>query len=103
MRLNRFSVARSPTAIFGVAIGDQAIPFVALQAKVGEPLPALTDSRSYLAGLPDSERAAKELLAWVEKHLVPTIAGVRVLIQAADAQHPITYANRADRRGAGSA
>jgi hypothetical protein len=29
----------------------------------------LADSRSYLANLPDSERAAKELLAWGEQHL----------------------------------
>jgi hypothetical protein len=40
-----------------------------LQSKAGKSSPHLADSRSYLANLPDSERVAKELLAWGEEHL----------------------------------
>lgn len=58
MRLVRFSVAGSPNPIFGMAVGDRAVPFAVLQAKAGKFHPQLADSRSYLAGLPDSERAA---------------------------------------------
>ena len=36
---------------------------------MGTSSPYLTDSRSYLANLPDSERAARELITWGEQHL----------------------------------
>jgi len=68
MKLIRFSVAGSRDPFFGVAARDQAVPFAALQGKAGTSHPQLTDSRSYLAGLPDSARVAKELLAWGELH-----------------------------------
>jgi 2-keto-4-pentenoate hydratase/2-oxohepta-3-ene-1,7-dioic acid hydratase in catechol pathway len=69
MKLIRFTTAASPNASFGVVIRDQAVPFTVLQSKAGKSVPHLADSRSYLANLPDSERAAKELLAWGEQHL----------------------------------
>ena len=69
MKLIRFTVADSPNPCFGVVVQDQAVPFAVLQSKTGKSCPYLTDSRSYLANLPDSERAAKELLAWGEQHL----------------------------------
>ena len=69
MKVIRFTVAGSPDPCFGVVIRDQAVPLAALQKKAGKTFPHLADSRSYLANLPDSERSAKELLAWGEQHL----------------------------------
>jgi hypothetical protein len=48
-----------------------------LQSKTGKPALLLTDSRCYLANLPDSERKAKELLAWGEMHLAELAHGER--------------------------
>jgi 2-keto-4-pentenoate hydratase/2-oxohepta-3-ene-1,7-dioic acid hydratase in catechol pathway len=69
MKLIRFATADSPNPFFGTVIRDQAVPFAVLQSKAGTSFPHLTDSRSYLANLPDSERAAKEVLAWGEQHI----------------------------------
>ena len=69
MKLIRFTTADSPNHHFGVVIRDQAVPFSVLQSKSGKFSPHLADSRSYLANLPDSERAAKEMLVWGEQHL----------------------------------
>jgi 2-keto-4-pentenoate hydratase/2-oxohepta-3-ene-1,7-dioic acid hydratase in catechol pathway len=69
MKLIRFTVVGSPNVCFGVVVRDHAVPFAVLQSKAGKSCPNLTDSRSYLANLPESERAAKELLAWGEQHL----------------------------------
>ncbi|MEI6072805.1 MAG: fumarylacetoacetate hydrolase family protein [Verrucomicrobiae bacterium] len=69
MKLIRFLTAASPDVCFGVVIQNQAVPFAVLQKKAGKATPHLADSRSYLANLPDSERVAKELLAWGDLHL----------------------------------
>jgi 2-keto-4-pentenoate hydratase/2-oxohepta-3-ene-1,7-dioic acid hydratase in catechol pathway len=69
MKLIRFMAADSPNPRFGVIIRDQAVSFTVLQSKSGKSSPPLADSRSYLVNLPDSERAAKEMFAWGEKHL----------------------------------
>ena len=69
MKLIRFTIADSPKPCFGVVVRDQAIPFSVLQSKAGKSSPYLADSRSYLANLPDSEHAAKELFVWGEQHL----------------------------------
>ena len=69
MKLIRFTTADSPNPFFGVVVRDQAVPFSVLRGKTGKSGPHLTDSRSYLANLPDSERAAKEVCAWGEQHL----------------------------------
>lgn len=69
MKLVRFVTTDSPDPRFGVVVGDHAVPFAVLHSKAGTTCPHLTDSRSYLANLPDSERAAKTLLAWGEQHL----------------------------------
>lgn len=69
MKIIRFTTADLPNPCFGVVVRDQAVPFAVLQSKSGKSAPDLADSRSYLANLPDSERAAKELLAWGEDHL----------------------------------
>jgi 2-keto-4-pentenoate hydratase/2-oxohepta-3-ene-1,7-dioic acid hydratase in catechol pathway len=69
MKLIRFTITDSPQPCFGVVVRDQAIPFSVLQTRAGKSSPFLADSRSYLAHLPDSEHAAKELFAWGEQHL----------------------------------
>jgi 2-keto-4-pentenoate hydratase/2-oxohepta-3-ene-1,7-dioic acid hydratase in catechol pathway len=69
VKLIRFTTADSPSPCFGIVIGDQAVPFAVLQGKAGKFSHHLTDSRSYLANLPDSERAAKDLSVWGERHL----------------------------------
>jgi 2-keto-4-pentenoate hydratase/2-oxohepta-3-ene-1,7-dioic acid hydratase in catechol pathway len=69
MKVIRFTVADSPNPFFGVVVRDQAVPFAVLQRKAGKSSPHLTDSRTYLANLPDSEQAAKEVCAWGEQHL----------------------------------
>ena len=69
MKLIRFTAADSPNPFFGIVIRDQAVPFAVLQSKAGTSFPHLTDSRSYLAHLPDSERAAKEVFARGEQHI----------------------------------
>jgi len=92
MRLIRFSVAGSPNPIFGMVIGDQAVPFAVLQAKAGKSHPQLADSRSYLAGLPESEWLAKQLLAWGEQHLGDLGTGQRFPRDAVQLLEPVEVA-----------
>jgi 2-keto-4-pentenoate hydratase/2-oxohepta-3-ene-1,7-dioic acid hydratase in catechol pathway len=68
MRLIRFTTADSPSPRFGVVVRDHAVPFAALQEKARKSNPHLADSRAYLAHLPESEQAARDLLAWAEQH-----------------------------------
>jgi 2-keto-4-pentenoate hydratase/2-oxohepta-3-ene-1,7-dioic acid hydratase in catechol pathway len=68
MKLVRFASQPSAPPVFGVVVGDRAVSFSALQRAAGRTHAELADSRSYLAGLPGSEQAAKELLAWGEEH-----------------------------------
>ncbi len=86
MKLIRFATADSPGPRFGVVVGDRAAPFAFLQRKTRTSYPHLVDSSTYLANLPDSERVAKELLAWGEGHLAelaeeecPALRAVRLL------------------------
>ena len=69
MKLIRFKTDGSASPQFGTVIQNQAVSFAALQRHRGQTSPHLTDSRAYLAGLPESEQVAKELLAWGEQHL----------------------------------
>lgn len=82
MKLIRFSVVGSPSVSFGVVVRDQAVSFAVLQSRSGKSSPYLTDSRTYLAHLPDSEKAARELLAWGEQHLGELGDGERFPLQA---------------------
>jgi len=68
MRLIRFTTADSPSPRFGVVVRDHAIAFATLQDRAGKSNPHLADSQAYLAHLPESEKAARELLAWAEQH-----------------------------------
>ncbi len=92
MKLIRFSVAGLPAPLFGIAVRQHAVPFAALQGKAGNSSPFLTDSRSYLAGLPDSERQAKALLDWAEKHLEELGEGERFPLDAVRLIEPVEVA-----------
>jgi 2-keto-4-pentenoate hydratase/2-oxohepta-3-ene-1,7-dioic acid hydratase in catechol pathway len=92
MKLIRFTTADSPDPHFGVVIRDQAVPFSVLQSKSGKSSPHLADSRSYLANLPDSERAAKEMLIWGEQHLGELGDGERFLLNAVQLLKPVEVA-----------
>jgi hypothetical protein len=63
MKLVRFSRGDSKPR-FGVVIGDHAIALATLQQRSGITRPDLGDSHAYLTGLPETERAARELAAW---------------------------------------
>jgi hypothetical protein len=69
MKLIRFASGTAEGPEFGVVVNDHAVSFATLQRRSGRPYPELADSRSYLAGLPESEQAAQELLAWGEENL----------------------------------
>ena len=92
MKLIRFTTTNSPNPFFGVVIRDQAVPFAVLQSKAGKSSPYLADSRSYLAGLPGSEGAAKELLAWGEEHLGELGNGERFPLNAVRLLEPVEVA-----------
>jgi 2-keto-4-pentenoate hydratase/2-oxohepta-3-ene-1,7-dioic acid hydratase in catechol pathway len=89
MKLIRFTVADSPDPRFGIIVRDQAVPFAVLQTKAGTSFLHLADSQSYLVNLPDSERAAKELLAWSEHHLGELGDGERFLLSAVRLLEPV--------------
>jgi hypothetical protein len=89
MKLIRFTTADSPNPCLGVVVGDQAVSFAVLQSKAGKSSPYLADSRSYLANLPDSERAAKELLVWGEQHLGELGHGERFPLNAVRLLEPV--------------
>jgi hypothetical protein len=92
MKLIRFITADAPNPRFGVVVRDHAVPFAALQSKAEKPSPHLADSRSYLTNLPDSERAAKELLAWGEQHLGELGNGERFPLSAVRLLEPVEVA-----------
>ncbi|MGE5362230.1 MAG: fumarylacetoacetate hydrolase family protein [Bacteroidales bacterium] len=92
MKLIRFTTAGSPNPLFGVVIRDRAVPFSALQCRAATSFPALADSRSYLANLPDSERAARELLSWGEQHLGALASGECFPLTAVRLVEPVEVA-----------
>jgi len=92
MKLIRFTTADSQNPFFGVVIQDQAVPFSVLENKSGKSFVLLANSRSYLASLPDSERAAKELLAWGEQHLGELGNGERFPLNAVRLLEPVEVA-----------
>ncbi len=68
MKLIRFSRADERPS-FGVVVADRAVALAVLQERSGILSPPLSDSHAYLAGLPETEQAARQLLAWGEAHL----------------------------------
>lgn len=89
MKLIRFTVTDSPTACFGIVIRNHAVPFAVLQSKAGKPSVYLADSRSYLAHLPDSEHAARELLAWGEEHFGELAGGESFPLESVRLLEPV--------------
>lgn len=89
MKIIRFTTASSGIASFGVVIRNHAVSFETLQIKAGKPSPHLANSRAYLANLPDSEHAAKELLAWGEQHFDELGSGERFQLEAVRLLEPI--------------
>jgi 2-keto-4-pentenoate hydratase/2-oxohepta-3-ene-1,7-dioic acid hydratase in catechol pathway len=63
-----------------------------LQNKAGKSSAHLDDSRSYLAHLPDSQLAAKELLTWGEQHLGELSDGERFPLNAVRLLEPVEVA-----------
>jgi 2-keto-4-pentenoate hydratase/2-oxohepta-3-ene-1,7-dioic acid hydratase in catechol pathway len=92
MKLIRFIAANSQNPCFGVVVRDHAVSFAVLQSKTRNSFPHLADSRSYLANLPESERAAKELLAWGEQHLAELGDGERFPLDAVRLLEPVEVA-----------
>jgi len=88
MKLIRFSQGDS-TPRFGAVIGDHAVAFSALQQRSGIAGPGLGDSRAYLAGLPETGRAARELAVWGEAHLRELSEGERPRLQDVRLHEPI--------------
>ena len=68
MKLIRFTTASSENASLGVVIQDHAVSFSILQHKAGKRSLHLADSLAYLANLPESQRAAKEMFDWGLQH-----------------------------------
>ena len=92
MKLIRFTVADSPNPRFGVVVRDHAVPFAVLRSKAGDASPYFADSRSYLANLPDSERAAKKLLTWGEQHFGELREGERFPLSSVRLLEPVEVA-----------
>jgi len=91
MKLIRFSRGDSRPR-FGVVIGDRAVAFTTLQQRSGSNRPDLSDSQAYLTGLPESERAARELSGWGEAHLAELPEGERPRLQDVRLHEPIEVA-----------
>jgi 2-keto-4-pentenoate hydratase/2-oxohepta-3-ene-1,7-dioic acid hydratase in catechol pathway len=91
MKLIRFSPGDARPG-FGVVIGDRAVAFTSLQQRSGMTQPDLSDSNAYLTGLPESERAARELLAWGEAHLDKLTDSEKPMLQAVRLHAPVEVA-----------
>jgi 2-keto-4-pentenoate hydratase/2-oxohepta-3-ene-1,7-dioic acid hydratase in catechol pathway len=89
MKIIRFTTADSANPQFGIVVGDYAVPFTVLQTGAGNSSPYLANSRSYLGNLPDSEQAAKQLLAWGERHLHELDPGQKFPLDAVRLLEPI--------------
>ena len=88
MKLIRFSRGDSKPR-FGAVIGEHGVAFTSLQQRSGITRCDLGDSHAYLAGLPDTERAARELAAWGEVHLGDLPEGERPKLHDVHLHEPI--------------
>ena len=92
MKLIRFKTDASSMPQFGLVVHNQAVSFAALQRHQGQTSPHLSDSRAYLAGLPESEQVAKELLAWGEQHPGDLSEGPAFPLDAVQLLEPVEVA-----------
>jgi hypothetical protein len=91
MKLIRFTFGDTRPS-FGVVIGDCAVSFSILQHRSGITQPSLSDSKAYLVGLPNSERAARELLSWGKAHLDELADSEKPKLEAVSVHEPIEVA-----------
>jgi 2-keto-4-pentenoate hydratase/2-oxohepta-3-ene-1,7-dioic acid hydratase in catechol pathway len=91
MKLVRFSLGDA-TPSFGVVIGDHAVAFATLQQRSGITQPSLSDSKAYLADLPETEQAARKLLAWGEAHLQELSTIEKPKLEALQLHEPVEVA-----------
>jgi 2-keto-4-pentenoate hydratase/2-oxohepta-3-ene-1,7-dioic acid hydratase in catechol pathway len=91
MKLIRFGIGDAKPS-FGVVIGGHAIAFTSLQQRSRITRTDLSDSKAYLAGLPESERAARELLAWGEAHLDELTDSEKPKLQSVRLHEPVEVA-----------
>ncbi len=92
MKLIRFVTGTSLKPSFGTVIADHAVAFSVLQTKAGISSQYLSDSRSYLTHLPDSEQAARSLLEWAEQHFDEFGEGERFALDAVRLMEPVEVA-----------
>ena len=92
MKLIRFATDENSRPCFGLVVRDHAVPFAVLQGKSGNTCPYLADSRSYLANLPGSEQAAREVWAWGDQHLAELAADERFPLDAVRLLEPVEVA-----------
>jgi 2-keto-4-pentenoate hydratase/2-oxohepta-3-ene-1,7-dioic acid hydratase in catechol pathway len=91
MKLIRFAMGEAKLS-FGVVIGEHAIAFTSLQQRSGITQPDLSGSHAYLTGLPESEQAARELLAWGEAHLAELPDSEKPTLQTVRLHEPVEVA-----------
>lgn len=68
MKLVTFRKTKETSAHFGAVLRDRVLSFEVLQGKTSKNSPFLNDMATYLNNLPESERAARELLGLAEAH-----------------------------------
>lgn len=91
MKLIRFAQGDAKPR-FGVVIGEHAIAFTSLLQRSGMTRADLSDSNAYLTGLPESERVARELLAWGEAHLAELTDSEKPKLQTVRLDAPVEVA-----------
>ena len=91
MKLIRFAVGDAVSR-FGLAVGGHAVTLEVLQGRSGITHPGLRDSRAYLAGLPETEGAARQLLSWAEAHLGELAVGERPGLDSVRLHEPVEVA-----------
>jgi hypothetical protein len=91
MKLIRFAVGDAAPR-FGLPVGDHAMTLEVLQGRSGITHPGLQDSRAYLAGLPETEGAARRLLSWAEAHLGELAVGERPGLDSVRLHEPVEVA-----------
>jgi len=88
MKLIRFALGDAAPR-FGLVVGDHAVALEVLQGRSGTTSPILSDSTAYLVGLPESEAAARQCLAWAEAHLGELPEGERPRLDAVRLHEPV--------------
>lgn len=91
MKLIRYS-SDLKAPVFGVVIGDHAVSLATLQQRSGITQPEISDSKAYLAGLPQSEQLVRKLLAWGEARLAELSVNEKPRLAELQLHEPIEVA-----------